>query len=410
MPLFARSYQELVSSSLEDLANNTNLTRLSAGGKARALLESVNRRLEETYDTFDLNMSRAFVSSAPGQYLDLIGGLLGVDRESARTAGVDADLNIIRFYVDSGTFGDINNSTDIVIPQGTIISTDDNESGVTYRLKSSAVLGASASLSYIAAEATIPGSDSNIGTGALRYHNFTDYTDNANETLLVNNIHPIANGEDFESDANYRYRIVNRVLEAEAANLTAIRLAGLSVAGVADIIIKRRYRGIGTVGVIIQSTTPSVSDSLVEAVRARVERVMAYGDIAYVMGPKETGVSFRFTVHYARKLSEDEMNLIEEDLDDVIMEYVNSLDIGDTFSVNRLVSELFAVSEDITNFGITGKPIDQVFIYKESRLGDNRVREELLGDYTPDPDDERVIIEQSVSNPITYERKYNIRR
>jgi len=88
MPLFSRSFQELMTDTISDLAQNTNITRLSPGGVARAILEAVNKRLNEAYDVFDLNLARAFVSTAPGQFLDLIGSLLGVSRESSVAAWV----------------------------------------------------------------------------------------------------------------------------------------------------------------------------------------------------------------------------------------------------------------------------------------------------------------------------------
>jgi len=408
MPLFARSYQELMAESLEDLAINTNITRLSAGGIARGLLESVNKRMAESYSTFDQGLARAFVSSAPGQYLDLIGTLLGVEREASVAANVDAETEVIKLYVDSGTFGDINGSNDIVFSQGSIISTATSNGGTLYRVTSSVTLSASAAFGWVSATAVVPGEAANIGTGSLTFHDFVNYTDYLNRTLLVTNIHQIANGKNFEDDENYRFRIVNRVLEVEAANQTAIRLAALSTPGVADVILIPRYRGIGTQGVIIQSVLPVVSQTLIDAASANIQRVQAFGDITYVRGPKETGTTMKITVHYDRQLPEDELNGIEEALKDSITEFINNLDIAESLLTNRLVSELFAVSEYIANFGESGKPFDEFYIHVNSKLEDNKVRQVLLGDYVPE-DDERVIIEPSFANPITFERAF-IRR
>jgi uncharacterized phage protein gp47/JayE len=405
MPLFARSFQELMTDSIEDLASNTNITRLSAGGFARALLEAVNKRLAEVYEVFDLNMARAFVSSAPGQYLDMIGLLLGVTRESSVAANVTTDTQVIKFYVDTGTFGTINGGSDILVPQGTILSTRTAGAGITYRTIEEATLPLGQNSAWIAAEAAIPGEEANVGSGSLLYHDFTDYTDSDSSTLLVTNVHPISNGKNFESDANYRFRIVNRALEAEAANLTAIRLAALSTPGVADVILIRRYRGIGTFGVIIQSILPVVSTTLIEAVTANVAQVQAYGEIAYIRAPRETGISMKLVVHYNRRLSENELLEIEDDLKRSITEEINGLDIGDTFYVNKLVANLFMVSDEIANFGETGQPIKELYVHKESQLEDNRVRQKLLGDHVPESD-ERVIVEPSLSVPITLERQY----
>jgi len=405
LPLFAPQYQKILSDSLGELSNNTNFTRLSAGGKVRALLETQSRRLKEVYDTFDLNLARAYVSAAQGQYLDLIGALLGAARSKASTASVSSEMLVQKFYVETGTFGDINSNRDILITQGTIISSQDEENGTKYRLINSILLSADDSEGFVAIEATNPGTEANVGSNSLVFHSFTSYTDVDNNSLLTTNFYPIVNGKDYESDANYKFRIVNRTLEAEAANVTAIRLAGLSVAGVADIIVKRRYRGIGTFAVIIQSTTPTVSNPLIAGVRGKVEEVMAAGEYTFVMGPKEIGLTMRTTVFYKKKLVDDEIDTIETDLVEAITSYVNSLDIGEEFSINLLISNLFSVSDDIRNFGVSGTPIEELYVYKNSKLEDNRVRQKLLGDYVA-ADDERIIIETTVSNPIVFIRKY----
>ena len=293
--------------------------------------------------------------------------------------------------------------------QGTVsISTGPNGSGIVYRLSEDLTLVASDNQAFATVEASAPGEESNVGAGALTFHSFTNYSDYLNRTLKVSNLAAIANGKNFESDANFRFRIVNRVLEAEAANETAIRLAILSTPGVANVLIVPRYRGIGTFGTIIQSTTPTVSQELLDEITFRVSEVQAEGTLAFVQKPKETGLSMRLTVHYSQRLEDDVLSAIEDELEIVITDFVNDLDLGGNFSVNRLVSELFAVSDQVTNFGEAGKPIDEVYIHRESNLSDNKVRELLLGDYTP-AEDERVIIEPSLQNPITFERSFTRR-
>ncbi len=408
MPLFARTYPDLMADSLADLASTTRVTRLTPGGIARALLESSNARMAEGYKIFDLGLARAYVSSAPGQFLELIGMLLDVQRGGSVAASVDEESQIIKFYVDSGTFGTINGGNPITISQNSIISTQANSGGILYRVTNTAVLPAGGSSGWVAAEAIAPGERSNVGTGSLIFHNFTGYVGYLNDTLKVTNIHPVATGRDIEGDTNYRYRLVNKVTEAEAANQTAIRLATLSTAGVADVVLIPRYRGIGTFGVIIKSVTPTVSSSLLDTVTFNVSRVQAFGDISYVRAPKESGLAMKLTGHYSSRLPEDELSSIESSIRDIITSYVNNLDIGEEFLLNKMVSSLFNVSSNLTNLGIAGQPVDELYIYRESKVGDNRVKSTLLGDYLPSSD-ERVIIEQSLPQPITLERSYTRR-
>ena len=410
MPLFAKSFQELTEESIKDLSLNTNITRLSAGGLARSILESVNRRVASAYDSFDLNLARAFVSSAQGKFLELIGSMLGVQRITPTASRADNDSQIIKFYVSSGTFGDINNGNDIgPIPQGTLLATEPYNAGITYRTLEEYVLPKDQSTFWISAEATLPGELYRVGSGSLIYHNFTSYTDNINESLLSSNVHPIANGLNVESDTNYRFRIINRVLEAEAANMTAIRLACLTTPGVADIVMLPKYRGIGTTGILIKSTIPIITQSLIDEVTAATYNVQAIGDILYIKGPKEIGVSMKTTIYYSQRMSSDELTDIEEMIKQSIIEYVNALDIGESFFIDRMVSELFAIDSRIMNIGTYGKPFEEMFIYIPSKLEDNKIRQTLLGSYTANSD-ERVVIEPSINSPIILNQGYTITR
>jgi len=404
MPLFARSYNELMVDSLDDLNTNTNLTKLGPGGIARGIIEAVNKRLNEAYEIFDLNLARSFVSSSNGQLLDLIGYLLGCVRDTSLSALITSNMEVVKFYVDSGTFGNINSNNDIVINQGLIISTQSNQGGVRYKTLEMVVLPSSGDSQFISVEALLPGTDSHLGTGSLVNHSFIGYTDYLNKTLKVTNAHSISNARNLESDANYRYRIVNKVLEAEAANLTAIRLACLSTPGVADIVLIPRYRGIGTFGVIIKATTSTVSQTLIDEVTSTLQRVLAYGNIAYVIGPLETGISMKVTIWYGSNITDTEMEDIESNVTTAIIDYVNALDIGQTLYINQLINQLFDVSDSIANFGQPNKPIDELYIYTQTELLETKIRQTLLNDYAP-ATNERVIIEPSVSVPIVFERK-----
>jgi uncharacterized phage protein gp47/JayE len=403
MPLFGKTLQEITTQSLEDLSQFTNLTRLGAGGKARAILDAVSKRLEEAYDTFDLNLARAFLSSAPGQYLDLIGELLGEPRLPSVTASIADDLQSFKWYVASGTFGDINGSSDINISRGTLISTEADTAGTIFRLAADVTCSAGSNAAWATVEATIPGEGGNIGSNTLKYHNFNGYTDYLNSTLLCTNVFQVGNGRGFENDDNYRYRLSKKVLSSEAANETAIRLAALSVPGVADVVIVKYYRGIGSFGVIIKSVVPTVSQGLIDTVTDRVLKAEALGVLNYIRGPRELGLTLKLNIYFDRELTEDDYATVENSLDDVIQSTVNALDIGETLYLGRLISSLFTVNSHIVAIGEQNKQAAESYIYKPTRLDDNKIRQTLLGDYAP-ASDERIIIEPSVAVPVAFTR------
>jgi uncharacterized phage protein gp47/JayE len=405
MPLFAKSLTELTADTLNELSRTTNITKLSPGGKARALLDTMNARVAEAYDTFDLNLTRAFVSAAQGEYLDLIGQLLGVTRTSGVAASVTDDMEVARFYVESNTFGDINGGNSIIIPLGTILSTLPDENGVLFRVTSDTVLPSTDDEAFISVEALATGELGNVGANALTYHNFRQYTDIINDTLKSTNIYPVGNGANLESDANFRFRIANRVLEVEAANETSVRLAALSTPGVADVVMLPRYRGVGTFGLLVESVTPTVSDVLIDDVQGRVDLVQGLGTIAYIRKPHEIGIAFRTTVQYDQRLDDATLTNIEFELEQAARDFIGELGIGDSFSINQLVARMFGISQNVKNLGVAGTPLEEVYIYSDSRVEDNRIKERLLGDYDPNFD-ERVIVEPSLTVPFIFDRTF----
>ena len=74
-------------------------------------------------DDDSLNLGLTLLYYATGGNLDLIGEIFGVARIGASTSAVSATDQNFRFYVRSGTFGDINSSNDIQIPDGVQIFT-----------------------------------------------------------------------------------------------------------------------------------------------------------------------------------------------------------------------------------------------------------------------------------------------
>ena len=80
-----KTREELTNSMQEYLENNTSITYFGDGSIARALLEAVNEEIEGFYEELDFNMTMSFVSTARGNFLDLIGRLLDCERRTAES-------------------------------------------------------------------------------------------------------------------------------------------------------------------------------------------------------------------------------------------------------------------------------------------------------------------------------------
>ena len=385
--------------SIDDVSTGTNLSNLNPGSKTRALLEAINARIRNAYGDFDLSFARAFLSGATGKYLDFIGELLNVNRLGAAGAIIPSAAQNVKFYVVSGTFGDINSGTDIVVPAGTIIKNRATGDAVRYKTSVPVTLLSTASETFVAVESLVVGQLANVGLGSIKFHEFENYSDTLNSTLKVLNIASITAGREIEDDINYRFRIANGVLSGEKGNATAVRIAALSTPGVANAMVTPYAQGIGTYDVLLQSITPTVTTQLISAVENSLLDITALGSLFRVRGPQEFGIEIEVTLTLRENLDLDGNVALADWVDISLVDYINNFDIGNELIINQLIEIVLGTDERIKNVGVTSKPIDFVGIYKPTKLSDNKIREELLDDFAP-PEDGRVIIEPSVADPV----------
>lgn len=341
MNLFAIPEEKIFSDILYDITTSTNLRKVTPGSKIRAIAQALAKKIAKQGKTFDLNIAQSFLDSSAGEYLELIGGMLGVKKLGAEKASVSSINKNVKFYTSTGgTFGSINNENSITIPSGTIVSTGKESTGILFKVPYTVILSSNDTSSYIATESLRAGSSQNVGSEMLNYHNFTNYTDIVNESLLVTNEAEIVNGQEVESDTNFRYRIANQILASEAANETAIRLAVLQVPGVADMVFLPYQRGIGTGDILIKATTPTVSASLIAAIEEVVKKVQSPCNSLLVRGPRETGISIVGVLTLRKKISTTEEANIISTVQSNLTDYINSLDIGEEFIINEAIERV----------------------------------------------------------------------
>ena len=403
MAFIRREFEEILDDALRQLTQQTNITQLAPGAKARALMEIISRQVSEQYQIFDSNLANSFLSTARDQALDLIGELVGLERLPPVAAGTVSGSANVRFYTEEANFGIINNSSDIIIPKGTRIWTTPSAIGandsIIYYVSEELTMLASASEWDVPTEAAQQGDVFNVGQDTLTNHEYSGYADALNGTLLVRNRAAITNGRSLESDEDFRYRISKQVTASERANETAIRLAALSVPGVADVETIAHVRGLGTYGAYIKSLDARVSDDLVESVQQAVDLVQSYGNRGFALKPREIGVEMELTLTMREDMTTRDRTDISRAVVGVVYDYANNLDIGEDFIVNEVVQRVMQVDDRIKNVGTASQPIDDLKIWKTSRTADNRVRYTLPGDYTS-YFDEKVLIEYSLDNPV----------
>jgi len=403
MPLFSESKDKIFGDLLIEVIDNTPITKTSVGSKTRAIVNALSGKLGKMYQKFDVNIAQALLVGADGKYLEFIGDMMGIEKLGQETASVSSSERVIRFYVDSGTFGDVNNGNSILLSSGTSVGTALAGTGVTYRIPYNVILSSSLSEVYVAAQAVQPGTRSNVGARQLKYHNFTNYTGSADDSLKVVNDSEVIKGEDGEIDTNYRFRISKQVTSAEKANLTSVRLAVLNTPGVADLVIIPYFRGIGTFDVLIKAVTPTVPTGLISAVNEAVLKVVAHGVVPSVRAPIEVGISLVGKLTLKKRMTASEETNILNAVTSNVTDYINSLDIDEDMIVNELIERVMATSSEIKNVGSATKPFENIYTYKPTKLEDNKIRGILLNDYSAE-EDERVIVENQYAgtSPILF--------
>lgn len=336
MALFAKSKSDILTSVLTDLKNNTQLSMVGPGSKVRAISEIFSSELANAYSTFDQNTAATLVYGSSGVYLDYLGDLVGIVRRKSSRADASAESKIIKFYTLFNNFGEINNNASIVIPSGTTVWALRGDSKVEFVTVGETTLNALENEGYASVMSSGFGSDFNVSAGAIKYHDFTGYTEYRTGALLVANTISIDNASNDESDDSLRYRIINSGLSRAMANEVSVKMAALNVPGVADVALIPFKNGIGTVTVLVKTTTQIASQETLAAVSQAVNAVSAYGIKAIAEAPEYLYMKFQFSVAYKSDVSALEQNVLAINIAKIISDYVNNLDIGETFYINEL--------------------------------------------------------------------------
>ena len=391
-------YSELMSDAIQELRATTDISQLTPGAKARALLEITNRELGAAYRSFSSDFIKGYIKEARGENLDLIGDLMGLTRGQATRNDIESSNQIQKFYVETGTFGSINEingvQTSFTIPTGVLIQTlvPEGQQPIQYRLSEDVVCAAGETSAYGAIQAVDYGIVANVGDASLTQHNYELYQDYRVGTLKTKNIEGIAFASDVESDANYRYRIINQTLASESANLISIRMAALSVPGVADVWLDEYSHGIGTGAVYIKGVTPVVNENLIATVQSAVDSVKAYGNFIDVKSPSLVGVELTIGLNLIQRRRQLEEEALVARVRDTLYNYINSLDINQALEVDLLIRSVLRVDSNIKSIGVPTRQIEYLYIWKNSAAEDNRVRRLATGGYVA-RNFERIVVE-----------------
>jgi len=389
---------------LRFLEENTNITYLSTGSKARLILDIINNKLGEQAAQFDENVGQAFIRNANGVLLDYIGEIFGVERKLRKKAEVSSEERNFYFYTLENSFGDINAGQAFTIPVGGVEvynTTSNDETQISYVNSEEIYFSPTERVVYFSAVSSGYGSDYNVGSNSLQYHDFNGYADSVNRTLQVNNSAAIVYAEDDETDTNYRFRIQQQTIGSEAGNTSSIRLNILSIAGVSDVVRIPYLRGIGTVDWLIKGLSPEVPERLISLCQSAIDEKQSSGMENYARAPITIGAQFIFSVTYRSRLEDSTKDQIKTTIRKNVISYVNNLDIGENLVIDQVLKVILNSDDRILSVGDVNSTsnFERINLYKRSNLSTSKIRTSIFKDYNT-KQDERVIIEPTLIDPI----------
>jgi uncharacterized phage protein gp47/JayE len=408
MAFFERTQRDIVSNALERLTRTTNITQLAPGSKTRFLLDAVAEEQANQHNIFDTNLMQAFIKYADSKFLDFFGDMMNLPRREPSHAEA-ADENFM-FYVSTGTFGDINGTGDIIIPAGTTVQTVpyegtvitpgiENQAVINYVTTEQVTAQASQQFVYAPVRAVLEGKNSDVPRNVLNKHDFSTYVLAANEVLKCTNRYAISNGEDRETDDSYRFRLAEVFEAKNLAIYAAIRLAALSVPGVADIKPVLAEQGPGTYSLYIRSLTPTTSPRLLSEVAAACQSVTSFGVRPFILAPSPIGLEFVAAVSWNPKATSAQIAEGYRDMRNALENYLNNTNIGETVFFSDLIDILLQSTPYAFSIGASNaNKFEEVYAYRNNPLNDSIVRNIVIGDRLEPIYNERVILETSGRN------------
>jgi len=387
-----------------DLSAVTPISPINDGSIGYGLINSMVNRLGDFVDSFNLAINIATPATSLNLDLDIWGELVGLSRKQEANAQVNSTDQVIKFFVEKGTFGDINNGEDISLLAGTRIYSKSpvlEDGNIVYSVSSFTTLVATDSFAYVSCTALRAGQSMNIPTGFLIKHSFTDYADSRNGTLRVINEAPIMNGVSGEDDFSYRNRIINR-LRANDLTDTGIIDRVRSLGGVSDVTIQEGIDGLGTKTIFIQGNTPVTSSSTLSVARSAILNNQTNNAIKfYVRSPEYIGAGIDISIRHMKSKSEEEKGNIEKSILISLSGLINNLPMGRGISISRIERTLGSFLPLVEAIGTERQMIDGVYEYR-NKFG---TRSALKVDRTISANiGEKIVLEFTIDDPIRIAR------
>jgi uncharacterized phage protein gp47/JayE len=347
MPAFiAKQQTDILRNALAKLADTTPMTAVAPGSIIRALAEVITKELGDFYSILDYNTSMAFISSAQGRALDLIGSLYDTQRKTLSTvAAVDQSMGVFYFYLDSPY------NADITIPLGTNVKTNDASfigSQFTYVTTEQVRIPSGRTRVFVGIRPAATDSVFNAGVNTLTLHTFLSPV---GTTVKCTNPKPVPAQVGFESDEAYRTRLVKSVRTSAGGTTEAMRFTALSIPGVRDVKVRSATFGLGSFEVVVTPESQVLGAGLIVAAATALEKVRPVGTRMFVKTPEYISVEVE-AVATIRKVNNVDNGDVARRVEVGALRYLNTLLSGSTLIYNQLIQAMMESVDLVTDVTI----------------------------------------------------------
>lgn len=321
MAIIMREFETMVNETLQRIVNaNIGITNTMPGSVIRTIIESLLAEVDIQNYTIDQIYKAMNIDTATGSDLDAIVSILGVTRKQA-TYGEGTIV-----FGRSDVY-----ASDIVIQYAQMVSTKQDINGTMYEfivIDENAKLPAGELTTNIKIRASSP------GYIYLPVNTITIMNTPVIGIEYVTNIVEFSGGTDQETDDELRNRAKQALAGLGKGTNSALRSALMELAGVLDAIVMDMSRGVGTADIVLVTNEIPPSTTLMNQINDVISNTKSAGINIGVIYPtiKPQDITVTITDMTGSILSK---NVIDS-IGNAIVEYCNSLSVGDTLIISQL--------------------------------------------------------------------------
>lgn len=339
---FTKPLDDMLSEALITLTERTGITSVGEDSISRLLVELPLAEIADAQETLDMRDKQFRITTADSFGLDWLGDLLGVERKT-NTVGRTSESGM-KFYIDQpAPVGGYS------IPSGTTVWDPENAIDIYYTTQTVTIPeGGTYALTGIISP--FAGSSSS-GIGTLTMHSGTS-------AIKCVNLESVS-GTSEEEDAQYQYRLMGARLGRNGLLSDAIRTKLLAHPAVLDCIILPRKRGNGTIDAIVYTAESIPRAETLEDIENYMLTIVSDGISVKIYAPSPVIVDITVKIavvqRNASSLSVDQIRQIAQTN---IINYLNTLDLGETLYPDDIDRIVLSVSDNIVDMTITDLTVD----------------------------------------------------